>query len=120
MEFNELEGANALIQAIEAMYPNWHKFRDLAEAIQYHRESQDKVIASLRQHVDSLLNQLHKNHTAPSDQNYKYLAVIAGGRGPNTWDREVEIFAPNIGWAIHLIENKFESDESIISIEQVE
>ncbi len=40
---------------IEEMYPNWRrKFKSLAEAIKWHTESQDGVIANLRNTVDLL------------------------------------------------------------------
>ena len=120
MGFNELEGANALISAIEAMYPNWHKFKNLAEAVAFHSEHQNALIRSLRMRINELTDKIHKNFDAPYDQNYKYLAVVAGGIGPNVWDKEVSVYAPNIAWAIRLIEEKFKSDEVIISIEQMD
>lgn len=57
----QLQGANSLITAIERLYPNWHKFRDLAEAIQWHTNSQDKVIQRLREVIqDRVATDLQK------------------------------------------------------------
>jgi len=42
------------IQGIEALYPNWRgKFTTLVEAIKWHTDGQDKVIANLRSQIDN-------------------------------------------------------------------
>jgi len=46
------------MSAIERLYPNWQKFRDIAGAIEWHTDSQDKVIADLRRQNDSLRQSL--------------------------------------------------------------
>lgn len=48
------QGAEKMIEAIERLYPNWHKFRGLAEAVQRHAETQDAVIQNLRADNDRL------------------------------------------------------------------
>ncbi len=50
----------------------------------------------------------------------KYLAVVAGGIGPDVWDREVEVEADNIREALEIVEKNLEHDEVVISIEQTE
>ena len=45
---------DAMFLAIEELYPNWHKFRDLAEAIRWHTKSQDIIINRLRKRVNAL------------------------------------------------------------------
>ena len=51
---------------------------------------------------------------------YNYLAVVAGGIGPDVWDKEIEIQASSIGEAVRIIEDDLQSDVRIISIEQTE
>lgn len=53
---------------------------------------------------------------------YRYIALIAGGIGPNTWDKEIEIQGINIKDAIINLEVRLiregYSIENVISIEQ--
>lgn len=52
---------------------------------------------------------------------YHYLAVVSGGLGPNTWDKEVEVDANDIRQAVDMVESQIiESGAAIISIEQVD
>jgi len=121
IEFDELDGANALISAIEALFPRWYVYRDLAEAVRVSDETKTKRIASLQEKVDELMEKLHPKSRVAYDQYYDYLAVVAGGIGEDVWDKEVRIFAPNISEAVRLIEEKIEdSSAAIISIEQVD
>ena len=53
-------------------------------------------------------------------KSYNYLAVVAGGIGPDVWDKEIEIQASSIGEAVRIIEDDLQSDAHIISIEQTE
>jgi len=50
----------------------------------------------------------------------EFLAVIAGGSGPDVWDAEATIYATSIRQALAMLEAKISSDESVISIEQVD
>ena len=53
-------------------------------------------------------------------KSYNYLAVVAGGIGPDVWDKEIEVQASSIGEAVRIIEDDLQSDAHIISIEQTE
>lgn len=119
-KFDELSGANALIEKIERMYPNWHKFRDLAEAIQVHTENQDNLIKGLEAKVDELMGKLHPKSRIPEKDYYQYIATITGGIGPDVWDNEMSIFAPNISEAVRLIEEGLKGDAAIVSIQQAD
>jgi len=120
-KFNELAGANALISEIEKMYPNWHKFRDLAEAVQYHNENMNSKIKGLMEKVDELMGKLYPKSRIPEKDYFQYLAVICGGIGENTWDKEISMYAPNISEAVRLVEEKIESSgAAIVSIEQMD
>ncbi len=49
----------------------------------------------------------------------KYIGLICGGRGPDVWDKEVEVEAENIRQALDEIEKHFlEYDSAVVSIEQ--
>jgi len=49
-----LAGAQVIVQELERRYPNWHKFRDIIEALDWHRDSQDKLIERLRKDNERL------------------------------------------------------------------
>ena len=118
--YDELEGANALISAIEHLYPDWRKFRDLAEAVQFHNESRDKRLKALQGRVDELMEKLYPKHKEIADVLFEYLAVVTGGIGPDVWDKEIAVHAKDIGEAVRIIEGDIkDSSAAIVSIEQV-
>lgn len=47
-------GANLIVAELERRYPNWHRFRDVIEALDYHIAAQNGVIENLR-HDNALL-----------------------------------------------------------------
>ena len=50
---------------------------------------------------------------------YKYLALVAGGIGPNVWDKEIEIEAQSMLDAVTIITKQLDN-VNIVSIEQVD
>ncbi len=114
------KGAEALIEAIETMYPNWRKFRDLAEAIYIHNKNRDARIKQLEKHNNELRVKLDPKHNDPVKQVVNYLAVVSGGIGPDVWDKEVSVFAKDIAEVVRIIDQDLPHDAAIISIEQTE
>lgn len=114
------KGADALIEAIETMYPNWRKFRDLAEAINIHNKNRDARIKQLEKINDELRAKLYPRHNSPVSELFNYLAVVSGGIGPDVWDKEVSVYAKDIGEAVRIIDQDLPDDAEIISIEQTE
>ena len=53
---------------------------------------------------------------------FTYLAVINGGRGPDVWDREVEVSGPGmtIRQALEEVESGLGGDAVVVSIEQID
>jgi hypothetical protein len=54
---------------------------------------------------------------------FGYIAIIAGGIGPNVWDKEMTIFGDDmtISEALSEIEKEIEGeDATVISIEQID
>lgn len=47
-------GASLLVAELEKRYPNWHRFRDVIEALDVHVANQNGVIENLRHYIDSL------------------------------------------------------------------
>ena len=47
-------GAELIVAELERRYPNWHRFRDVIEALDHHIAAQNGVIENLRQENDSL------------------------------------------------------------------
>ena len=66
----DLDGANTLFSAIERMYPNWHKYRDISEAISIHTSAQDSIIVRLRQDNDQLRAYIASQPTVQADADH--------------------------------------------------
>lgn len=66
------------------------------------------------------MNQATHTVTRPS---YDYLVIISGGLGPNVWETELTIMAPDILEAAHLSAQRadtIDTEARVVSIEQAE
>lgn len=51
-------GADLIIAELERRYPNWHRFRDVIEALDYHIAAQNGIIDNLRHDNDLLRSKI--------------------------------------------------------------
>jgi hypothetical protein len=89
--------------------------------VQFHNEARDNRMRALQRRVDDLMEKIYPKNKEIADVLFEYLAVVAGGIGPDVWDKEITVHAKDISEAVRIIEGDLkDSSAAIVSIEQVQ
>jgi hypothetical protein len=60
-------GASLIVAELERRYPNWHKFRDVIEALDIHVANQNATIRGLQSDTDNLRKRLRQEGKLDDD-----------------------------------------------------